>query len=143
MKELTSRQWWLALSGLIWLLAISNAQAWERPPLKVNTTFQFKVEVTSIPQIPRPTAPWYAYFPADPRLAPSMQASPYPPWPGQFPPRGPAFDFPKAAPKQGVGPAAPAPMITQNWPTYYSFGSSVQPVGYVPAQAPSYWYQGR
>jgi hypothetical protein len=69
-----------------------------------------------------------------------MQASPYPPWPGQFPPAMPPADFPKVAPKQGFNPAGRSPMITQHWPTY---GSSLQPVGFVPAQAPSYWYQTR
>jgi hypothetical protein len=143
MKGLLSRRCWLGLASLVCLIAISEARAWERPPLKIYTNFDFRVEVTTIPQIPRPTAPWYTYFPADPRLAPSMQTSPYPPWPGQFPPPGPAYDFPQGAPKQGMNPTPRAPMITQHWPTHYTFGSSVQPVGYVPAQAPSYWYQGR
>ena len=139
-----SRSWWLlfGLLGLVCLFSIGETQAWERPPLKVNTVFQFKVEVKVGPEIKPPTAPWYSYFPADQRLMPSMQATPYPPWPVQFPPQGPPPMPLKDTPKlSGNVPAGP--MQTQYWPTYYAYGSNLQPVGFVPAQAPSYWYQNR
>jgi hypothetical protein len=139
MIGLISRRGWLGLLGLVWLGMIGQGQAWERPPLKIHTQFQFKVEVTTQPQGPRPTAPWYAYFPADPRLVPRPQTTPYPPWPMQFPPPGPPSDLQKRSQNAPV----PGPMLTQHWPNYYAYTSNVQPVGYTPAQAPSYWYQGR
>jgi hypothetical protein len=144
MNRLIAGRWWLGLLGLVWLGSVGQAQAWERPPMKVQTKFEFRVEVQMAPQINRPTAPWYAYFPADPRLMPSMQTTPYPPWPAQFPPQGPPSDFPNDAPKRTQGaPASSGPMLTQHWPSYQAYGTNLQPVGYVPAQAPSYWYQGR
>ncbi len=145
MNGMISRRWWLGLLGLVWLgiAGPSHAQMPPRPPLKVNTKLEFKVEVRVAPDVGRPTAPWYAYFPADPRLMPSMQTTPYPPWPMQFPPQGPPSDFPKAAPKKSGASASPGPMLTQYWPNYHAYGSSLQPVGFVPAQAPSYWYRGR
>ena len=140
-----SRRWWLfGLLGLVCFVSTGETQAWERPPLKVNTVFQFKVEVKVGPEVKPPTAPWYAYFPADQRLMPSMQATPYPSWPVQFPPQGPPPIPLKDAPKSTGNANVPSgPMLTQYWPNYYAYGSNLQPVGYVPAQAPSYWYQNR
>ncbi len=135
-----SRRWWLGILGLIWLGATSPAQAWERPPVKLDTKFEFRVEVKVGPQYQRPTAPWYAYFPADARTIQPMQTSPYPPWPMPFPPQGPP---PASQKSSSSAPLPSGPMLTQHWPNYYTYGSNVQPVGYVPAQAPSYWYQGR
>ena len=129
-----SRRMWLGLLGLAWLGAISQGQAWERPPVKVDTKFDFRVEVKVGPQFQRPTAPWYAYFPADAPTMPSMQTSPYPPWPMPFPPPGA---------QKSANPVPSGPTLARQWPNYYSYGPNVQPVGYVPAQAPSYWYQGR
>ena len=144
MNRLMTSLRWLGLFGMAWLVAIGAGQAWERPPVKVNTVFQFRVEVKVGPEIGRPTAPWYTYFPADPRLVPSPQVSPYPPWPAQFPPAGPPSDASKDAQKQTRGPSnTPGPMLTQHWSSHYAYGSNLQPVGYTPMHAPSYWYPNR
>jgi hypothetical protein len=122
-----SSRWWYGLLGLAWFGINTEVQAWDNPLVKVsNVRFNIHVEMSTTPTAPRPIAPWYAYFPADPRMLPSPQASPYPPWPMQFPPSGPPADAFKDAQKR---PGAAM--------------SSLQSVGYVPAQAPSYWYQGR
>ena len=73
MNGMMSRLGWLGRLGLGWLGLSSEAEAWERPPVKVDTVFQFRVNVHVGPQVGRPTAPWYTYFPADPRLVPSPQ----------------------------------------------------------------------
>jgi hypothetical protein len=144
MEGLISRLGWLGLLGLGWLFAYGEAKAWERPPVKVDTVFQFRVEVKVGPQVARPTAPWYTYFPADPRLMPSPQLSPYPPWPAQFPPPGQPFDALKDAQRQTRDSnVTPGPMLTQQWSTPFAYGSNLQPVGYLPVSAPSYWYQNR
>ena len=146
MNGVITRRWWIGLVGLAWLgiAGQSHGQGWTRPPLKVNTNFQFKVEISTIPQVAKPTAPWYAYFPSDPRLVPSLQSTPYPPWPAPFPPPNPSFDFKKDGPKKAeVTPSPSGPRLTQYWPSYNALSTSLQPVGFVPAQAPSYWYQGR
>lgn len=137
----TSRLWWLGMLGLF-CFGVAAAQAWERPPLRVHTQFHFQVEVKSGPTWQRPTAPWYAYFPTDARMTPSLQTSPYPPWPAQFPPPGPPPTS-KDVQKQSGSASVQGPMLVQHWPNYYANGFAVQPVGFVPAQAPSYWYQGR
>jgi hypothetical protein len=131
MNCLISRRWWPGVLGLAWLAAAGVGQAWERP--RVNTEFKFRFEVTVGPEQARPTAPWYTYFPADPRLMPSPPMSPYPSWPRQFPPAAPPVDMRQ----QSLGTTAPTgPMLTQYQTVPYSY---VQPVSY----APSYWYQGR
>ena len=137
-SSFSRRCWLFGLLGLVCVGSIGEIQAWERPPLKVNTVFQFKVEVKVGPEIKPPTAPWYAYFPADQRLMPSMQATPYPPWPSPLPPPVPLKDAPKTTANVSSGP-----MQTQYWPNYYAYGSNLQPVGFVPPPAPSYWYQNR
>ncbi len=144
MKALMSRLGWLGLAGLAVLIVASDGQAWERPPVNVITKFDFRVEVNVGPEIGRPTAPWYAYFPADPRLMPSPQVSPYPPWPAPFPPAGPPSDALKGVQNNARGLNVPVGLpLTQQWSTPFAYGSSLQPVGYVPMQAPSYWYQNR
>ena len=136
---------WLGLLGIVWIGMTQQGQAWENPLVKVSSTrINFHMEFSTTPAVPRPTAPWYAYFPADPRMVQPMQATPYPPWPVQFPPPGPPADAFKGVQKQSGALNVPqGPMQTQHWPGYYTYGSNLQPVGYVPAQAPSYWYQGR
>ena len=128
---------WVGLPALLWWMSPTAAEAWERPPLKINTKWEFQVEVKVGPDFRRPTAPWYAYFPADPRMLPSPQASPYPSWPMQFPPRGVP-----AAPSQAQSPALPRDTQTaQVGSNQNANGMNVQPVGFVPARAPSYWYR--
>jgi hypothetical protein len=140
MNRMISRHGWFALLGLAWLGSAGQGQAWERPPMKVNTVFQFDIEVRVGPDGSRPTAPWYTYFPADARMVPPPQMSPFPPFPNTFPPQA----FPPAPQKQlRISNMPAAPMTTQLWPSQYGYGGSVQPVGYVPAQAPSYWYGNR
>src|SRR5438552_18891360 len=130
----TSRRIWLGVLGLLSFGVIMPGAAWGDPPGLRNTRVHvnFHVQMSTLPRVPPPTAPWYAYFPADPRILPSPQVSPYPSWPMQFPPVAPPPTKMGATP--GVGP-----MLTRNWSAY----DGVQAVGYVPAQAPSYWYQGR
>jgi hypothetical protein len=143
MIRLISRRWWFGILGLAWLASTGVGQAWEHP--HVNTEFKFRFEVTVGPEQVRPTAPWYTYFPADPRLMPAPSLTPYPSWPRQFPPLGPPADKLKAAqnaPRDSNNPPS-GPMLTQYRTIPYAYGSSIQPVSYVPAQAPSYWYQGR
>ena len=132
-----ARLWWFGLLGLAWASMSAESQAWDNPFVKVsNVRINFHVEMSTTPKCPPPTAPWYAYFPADPRLMASPQMSPYPPWPLQFPPAAnPPLRSGSAAVPQG-------PMLTQYWPNHYAYGSNVQPVGYAPARA-GYWYQGR
>ncbi len=144
MKRMLPRLGWLGLFGLVWMVMNGAGQAWERPPVKVNTAFQFRVEVKVGPEVGRPTAPWYAYFPADPRLLPSPQLSPYPPWPAQFPPASPPSDAQKDAPKNTRDSnVTPGPLLAQQWSNHFAYGSNLQPVGYIPRTAPSYWYQNR
>jgi hypothetical protein len=145
MTRSISRYLWLGLLGLIWFAVPGEGQAWDRPPVKVNTQFQFRIEVKVGPQYQRPTAPWYAYFPADPRLMPTPQATPFPPWPAQFPPpmMPPAGLSRDAQGQPGPANGPQGPMLSQYWPGQATYGANVQPVGYTPAQVPSYWYQGR
>src|ERR1019366_5645599 len=137
MIRMISRRGCFAVLGLIWVGVTGEGQAWERPPVKVITEFRFDIEVKVGPDGSRPTMPWYAYFPADPRIMPSPQASPFPPFPVAFPPQA----YPQAALKQMLRANVPqGSMQTQYWPSQYVNPSNVQPVGYAPAQAPSYWY---
>lgn len=141
MIRLNTRQWWLGLIGLVWI-ATGNGHAWERPPVKLNTKIEFHFDVKVGPDFRRPTAPWYAYFPVDPRMSPSPQTSPYPPWPVPFPPPGPPPTAAKEAQHLNANMAVPRdPMTSQLWPSQSSPGTNLQPVGFVPAQVPSYWYQ--
>ena len=141
MSKLTIRLTWFGLLGFAWLGILSHGQAWEHPNVKVDTVFKFRVDINVGPQIKRPTAPWYAYFPADPNINPNMQSTPFPPWPGQFPPSMPPADAMKKASAQSYPQSGP--MQTSYWPTGYAYGSNLQPVGYAPNQAPSYWYRQR
>lgn len=140
MNGMTSPRWWLALLGLIAFASIGESQTPGRPNVKVDTVFKFQVNVKVGPEIQRPTAPWYAYFPADPRMMAGAQASPYPTWPQQFPPAMPPADAQKDPLKKLS--YDPGSMPVAYWPTYLTSGYA-QPVGHVPMQAPSYWYQGR
>ena len=83
--------------------------------------------------------PWYMYFPADARMMPPPQMTPFPPFPSTFPPQAVA-----PAPQKSLhfGNMAPGPMTTQYWPSH-GYNGGVQAVGYVPARAPSYWYGNR
>jgi len=140
-----SRRWWIGLLGLAWFGMTAEGQAWDNPLVKVrNVRFHFQCEVSTTPTAPPPIAPWYAYFPADPRMVPPPQASPYPPWPMQFPPPGPPADSFKDAPKRpGAENVPQGPRLTQHWSSHYAQESNLQPIGYLLPQAPSYWYQGR
>jgi hypothetical protein len=126
------RHAWLPILGLIWFGSTAPLQA-QHPTRIRDLRVSFNIEVSSLPTTPQPTAPWYAYFPADPRLMPGPQVTPFPPFPMPFPPK----DAPKPA---GAAPAPRGPNLTQYWPNYYPYASpSVQTVSYVP----SYWYQAR
>ena len=61
MKRITSRLG-IAIFGLVWLGLAGQVQAWDRPPVKVNTVFKFDVEVKVGPDGMRPTAPWLRPF---------------------------------------------------------------------------------
>ena len=139
------RKVWIGLLGLACFGMTAEARAWDHPLVRVsNVRFNIHVEMSTTPTAPPPIAPWYAYFPADARMLPPPQASPYPPWPMQFPPQIPTPDPSKDAPRRSdASSVPPAPILTQHWPGYAGHGFNLQPVGYVPAMAPSYWYQGR
>ena len=139
MNRFLFRSTWFTLMGLVWLASAGPGQAWDHQPVKVNTVFRFDVEVKVGPEGGRPTAPWYLYFPCDARAIPPAQMSPFPPFPSQFPPQ----NIPPAQQKSFRISVPPSPMTTQVWPSQYGYGSGVQPVGYVPSQAPSYWYGNR
>ncbi len=135
-------RWWLGLLGLVSLGGIAQGQVMgPLPPVKINTVFKFQVEFKVGPDIKRPTAPWYAYFPHDPRMIPAPQTSPYPTWPQQFPPQRPPLDSRDVFKKLSAENVASGPMT--HWPTSYVRGSALEPVRYVPALAPNYWYQNR
>jgi len=138
-RSMTCRGW-LGYFGLVCLSLTGNAQAWERPPVRVNTKVEFHFDVKVGPDFRRPTAPWYAYFPVDPRLSPSPQTSPYPPWLASIPPAS----LPPVAAKDTQRPSAnmvvPITALSQPWLSPGSHGTNLQPVSYVPTQVPSYWY---
>ena len=140
-----SRHWWIGLLGLVWFGMTEEGRAWDNPLVRVsNVRFKFDVEMSTTPRVPPPTAPWYAYFPADPRVLPSPQVSPFPSWPMQYPPQGPPSVPNRGVPmRTGAANAPQGPMQTQYWPSYPAYGSNILPVAYTPTQAPSYWYQGR
>src|SRR4051794_14323642 len=147
MNYIRPRPWRLGLLGLAWCLAAGSSPAWERPPIKIDTRIEFQFDVRLGPDFRRPTAPWYAYFPCDPRTLPSPQLSPYPSWPGPLPPPG-APGAPGMLPPipNHVQRPLPAPNPLRQtqaaaWPLSSGYAAPVQPVGYVPAQAPSYWYR--
>ena len=146
MRRLITRHWWLGLLGLVWLGTAGEGRAWwDYPPVKIDTVFQFHFNVKVGPEIQRPTAPWYAYFPADPNMLASPQITPYPTWPMQFPPPGPPAD-PRGDVLRKTSAQTYAPngaMPAAYWPNYHAYGSNVRPVSYAPMQAPSYWYQPR
>jgi hypothetical protein len=116
----------------------SSARAHYYPPVRVDFTFRFDVELTD--QTPyKKLAPWYTYFPYDPHVhGPTTH---FPTWPTPFPP-APAK---KDAMSPG-GPAAPMawypPYRTVSWQPAAcypapAYPSAIQPVYF---QAPSYWY---
>jgi hypothetical protein len=125
------------LFGLLSFAATAQAQA----PAFWNVKINFSVEVKNPPPAVRPGAPWYMYFPVDPHLMKSPQVTPYPPFPGQFPPAPPSFDGQTNAPKQAYAP--PGPMVTQFGAPAMNRAPTLQPVGFLPSQAPSYWYGSR
>lgn len=141
----SSYPYWLGLLGLACFGSLAHAQTTTTPlpPVKINTVFQFRVEFKVGPDIKRPTAPWYAYFPSDPRMTPSLQTTPYPTWPQQFPPQRPPLDSPDPLRKVSAQNVANTPTALTYWPTSFTRGSVLEPAGYVPTSAPSYWYQTR
>jgi hypothetical protein len=142
MKRSLSCLWRIGFLGLVCIVMTAKGQAWERPPVKIDTHWEFSVNVKYGPDTRRPVAPWYAYFPVDPRMTPSAQTTPYPPWPATFPPQASPPIVPKEAPRQAFDGNAPRDtQASYVWPNQTAYGMNVQPVGYVPAQAPSYWYR--
>ena len=103
---------WIGLLAVA-ALAPDRAAAWDYPPWKVRGGVNVYLKV-QLGAANLPLAPWYTYFPADPRLVPSPQLSPYPPWPTQFPPVSPPSDYPKGAQKQSRDMnVTPGPMLTK------------------------------
>ncbi len=116
------RSWLVALGLTMFPLAASAHPGDIIPPLKVDFSIRFNVYS---PVCPQPTAPWWAYFPADAQQMAQHSGPVFPNWP-QTPPNA----QPTAAPRL---PAA-APNIV-----FGSMPSAVQPVGYAPPP-PAYWY---
>ena len=129
--------WRVGLLGLVWFVMTQEGHAWERPPVKIKTHIEFHVEYRIGPDIRRPTAPWYAYFPVDPRVVPSQQLTPYPPWPVPFPPLAVPKQAMTRTPNADVRPDA---RVSQLWDNQRPYGTTFQPVGYFSTQAPTYWY---
>lgn len=125
------RRFLLGLSGLA-LLFPCVARADHPIPTKIDAGINFRFNVQMGPQAYIPRAPWYTYFPADPQLlARAPGTTPYPTWPQAFPPAQP--QVPPVVP----GPVAPTGYQAVGWATPAQPGT---PVGYQPAQVPSYWY---
>jgi hypothetical protein len=113
----------LTLAGLTLFpfAAPAQAEGLPLPPIKVNVIF--RVDVRSVAQ-PKPSAPWWAYFPQDPhRMVPGVPAFPH--WPAQVPAQ------PTAAPRT----SDVAPNMVYDYAP-----SAVLPVGYDRGAPPSYWY---
>jgi hypothetical protein len=110
--------------------------------VKIDTKIEFHFDVKVGPDSRRPTAPWYAYFPVDPRMLPSPQATPYPPWPAQFPPRATPSTVPPQPQRQALDMNA-ARTASLLWYNQGAPGTNVQPVSYSPVEVPSYWYHNR
>ena len=128
------------LLGMFAFAATAQAQA----PTFWNVKVNFSVEVKTPPPALQPGAPWYMYFPVDPHMLPSPQVTPYPSFPGQFPPASPSFDTQINATKQARDMSAPpGPMLTQFGSRPLDYRPTLQPVGFVPSGAPSYWYGSR
>ncbi|MFO0967646.1 MAG: hypothetical protein U0793_18960 [Gemmataceae bacterium] len=101
------------------LLVVASADvpsADANPPFTVNFTFRFDVECPQDAMFQN-LAPWYTYFPYDPRVAPRAPA--FPSWPSTWPPTAPATPTP-----------TPTPVSARGWQTV-SYQQGV----------PYYWYQ--
>jgi len=134
-------RWYSALgaAGLSSLLLAGAAQAAKPIPTKIDAGFEFRFNVQMGPQAFIPRAPWYTYFPVDPNLIANRPGtSPYPPWPTTFPP-APGTVPAQPQFKNAAPPVVPPAPQTRGWGWPVSDGG-VQAAGYVPAQAPSYWY---
>ena len=140
----TTPRLWLPLVGLGCLLTANAAPA--AGPFKIDSNIEWHFDVKFGPQAEVPRAPWYTYFPVDPNLAVLARGTPFPGWPNPFPP---AVNVPSAAPSTPAPPPFPPPptpnpngaarQTSWGW-AMTAPAAGVQPVGYVPAQVPSYWY---
>lgn len=119
----TTRRFWAALGLLLAPQAVPAQAEGIIPPFKVNFVFRFDVQSTAHP---RPTAPWWAYFPQGAHEMAPATGSTFPHWPAQFPAAGQPVSTPYA-------PPAGRNIVYRNFP------ATVLPVGYEQA-APSYWY---
>lgn len=119
------------------------------PPVKIDAGFKawFKIYTPQKMHM-KNLAPWYTYFPYDPRLMAPPQASVYPTWPQPFPPvapQGPAAPgqdrkMPPADSNLGWAPATPQAAPTPPGPLA---GPQLQPVSYYGGSflgVPGYWY---
>lgn len=121
--NITPRRFWAALGLLLAPLAAPAHAEGIIPPFKVNFVFRFDIHSTACP---KPTAPWWAYFPQGAHDMAPASGPTFPHWPAQFPAAGQPVSAPHA-------PAAGTNIVFSPMP------ATVQPVGYYPA-APSYWY---
>src|SRR5262249_1382474 len=117
----------------------------QHPPVTIDLGWKFHCNIYTVPPV-IPSAPWYTYFPYDPHLMSPTAASHYPNWPQPFPPNVPPGP---ASPVQAPGSSPIAPRPAPGAPQIGSLqiGSpqlanpqSLQPVGYMNFQPPSYWY---
>jgi hypothetical protein len=129
---------WLAALSLAGTPLVARAQ-FGGPPVDVDFVFRFNVRVRDDGAQMKNTAPWYSYFPYDPRLQSQQPGSPFPHWPQQFPPAEQ-----NAAPQgQSMRPTQANPGLVWNGNTnqYPSYSyPNLQLVAYPFGQAPSYWY---
>ena len=114
-----------ALAVTLWAAARAEATS----PCKINFTLRFDIE-TPEDDLYRNLAPWYTYFPYDPRSQHHHAPPPYPSWPATWPPA--PTPVPTSRP-------TPTPInAPRGWQTV-SHQYAV-PVSYQYA-VPYYWYQ--
>ena len=127
---------WLAALSLAGMPLVAHAQG-GGPPVDVDFVFRFNVRVGDNGKQMKNAAPWYSYFPYDPRLQSQQPGSPFPHWPQQFPPA----EQNNAGQNQSMQSAQPAPgMVWNGAPNQLPSYPNLQLVAYPFGQAPSYWY---
>lgn len=100
------------------------ANDWHFPTIRF--TFKVGVDVQS-PHDPKPSAPWWAYFPQENHATAPPAGPAYPHWPASFPQSGQSV-----TPPQQINTG---PNVVFGWTP-----SAVQPASYLQAPPPSYWY---
>jgi len=135
---------WLAALSLAGTPVVARAQS-GGPPVDVDFVFRFNVRVGDNGKQMKNAAPWYSYFPYDPRLQSQAPGSPFPHWPTQFPPSeqntAGQNQTSRQAPQNQPTQHQPGPgLVWHANPNQTSSYPNLQLVAYPNGQAPSYWY---